>query len=276
MPRISIGDCEIYYERQGAGFPLLLITGLGGNASHWREQVPAFAQSFDTIVYDHRGIGRSDHDKIVYSVDKMAADAVALLDALGIDRAHVVGHSTGGAIAQILALERPERLAAIVIAASWTKADAYFRRLFAMRRETLERFGPASYMAASSLFLYPSFYIARHDETLKRVEAQMLAAFSPAEITLSRIDAILQFDRTAELGRIATPTLVIGTGDDLVTPTYFSEELARAIPGATLAILPQGGHFSNIVFPRAFNEIVIEFLTAQTPVAASVRGSANL
>jgi aminoacrylate hydrolase len=267
MPRISIGDCEIYYERQGAGFPLLLITGLGGNASHWREQVPVFAKSFDTVVFDHRGIGRSDHDRIDYTVDKMAADAVALLDALGIDRAHVVGHSTGGAIAQILALEQPKRLAGVVIAASWTKADAYFRRLFALRRETLERLGPASYMTASSLLLYPSFYIAQNDETLKRIEAQMLAAFSPAEITLSRIDAILKFDRTAELGRISTPTLVIGTRDDHITPAYFSEELARAIPGALLAMLPQGGHFSNIVFPREFNAAVTEFLTAQTPAA---------
>ena len=76
MPRISIGDCQLYYERQGAGFPVLFVTGLGGNASHWREQAPVFAKSFDTIAFDHRGIGQSDHDKIAYTVDKMADDAL--------------------------------------------------------------------------------------------------------------------------------------------------------------------------------------------------------
>ncbi len=278
MPRISIGDCQLYYERQGAGFPVLFVTGLGGNASHWREQAPVFAKSFDTIAFDHRGIGQSDHDKIAYTVDKiaytvdkMAADAVALLDALGIDKAHVIGHSTGGAIAQILALEHPRRLASIVIASSWTKADAYFRRLFALRRETLARLGPASYVQASSLFLYPSFYIARNNEKLRQIEAQMLASFSAPEITLSRIDAILAFDRTAELGRIRTPTLVIAAQDDLITPAYFSEELARSIPGAEAKFLAQGGHFFNIVLPREFNQAVIPFLTANTPAAGADR-----
>ena len=268
MPRISIGDCHLYYERHGAGFPVLFVTGLGGNASHWREQAPVFAKSFDTIAFDHRGIGQSDHDKIAYTVDKMAADTVALLDALGIEKAHVIGHSTGGAIAQILALEHPQRLASIVIASSWTKADAYFRRLFALRRETLAQLGSASYVQASSLFLYPSFYIACNNEKLRQVEAQMLSTFSAPEITLSRIDAILAFDRTAELGRIRTPTLVMAAQDDLITPAYFSEELARSIPGAEAKFLAQGGHFFNIVFPREFNQAVIPFLTANTPADA--------
>jgi aminoacrylate hydrolase len=272
MPRVSIGDCHLYYERQGAGFPVLFVTGLGGNASHWREQVPAFAKSFDVITFDHRGIGQSDHDKISYSVDKMAADAVALLDALGIEKTHVVGHSTGGAIAQILALEHPKRLASAVIASSWTKADAYFRRLFALRRETLARLGPESYVPASTLFCYPSFYVARNNEKLRQIEAQMLAGFSAPEITLSRIDAILAFDRTAELGRIRTPTLVMAAQDDLITPAYFSEELARAIPGAEVKFLAQGGHFFNLVFPREFNQAVIPFLTAHTPGPANTDG----
>jgi aminoacrylate hydrolase len=272
MPRILVGDTNLYYERAGGGFPVLLITGLGGNASHWREQVPVFAKSFDTVTFDHRGIGQSDHDKISYSVEKMAADAIALMDALGISKAHIVGHSTGGAICQILALEHPQRLASVVIAASWTKADAYFRRLFALRREILARNGPASYVQAASLFLYPPFYIAQNNEKLRQIEAQMLANFSPAEITLNRIDSILAFDRLSDLGRIRTPTLVIAAQDDIVTPAYFSEELARAIPGAEAKFLAQGGHCFNIVFSREFNQAVLPFLAAHTP--AAVRRSA--
>jgi len=152
MPRVSIGDCHLHYERSGAGFPVILVTGLSGVASFWREQVPVLSRAFDVIAFDHRGVGQSDHSRISYTVERLAADVIGLMDVLGVAKAHVVGHSTGGAIAQIIGIEHPARVASLVIAASWTKADAYFRRLFALRREILLRLGPSSYVAASSLF----------------------------------------------------------------------------------------------------------------------------
>src|ERR1700732_1167646 len=136
MPRISIGDCHLHYERHGAGFPVLFISGLNGHGAYWRDQVPAFAKSFEVVLHDQRGIGQSDHTRTAYTVERMAGDVVQLMDALGIAKAHIVGHSTGGAMAQVLALEHPQRLASVVIAASWTKGDAHFRRLFAPRRHT--------------------------------------------------------------------------------------------------------------------------------------------
>jgi aminoacrylate hydrolase len=265
MPRISIGDCHLYYERHGVGFPVLFITGLGGYAAYWRDQIPAFSKRFEVIVHDHRGVGQSDHTRIQFTVERLAQDVIGLMDALGLDKAHVVGHSTGGAIAQVLAIEHPHRLASMVVAASWTKADAYFRRLFQLRKEILSRLGPASYLQANTLFLYPSFYVARNNEKLRQLEAQGLATVSPTEIILSRIDAILAFDRTAELGRIRTPTLVVAAQDDAITPAYFSEELARLIPGAEAKFFPQGGHCFNQVMPREFNHAVLPFLAAHTP-----------
>ena len=265
MPRIAIGDCQLYYERHGSGFPVLFISGLGGSAAYWRDQVPVFAKRFEVVVHDHRGVGQSDHCKMSYTVDRLADDVVRLMDALGLDRAHVVGHSTGGAIAQILAIEHPKRLASIVIAGSWTKADAYFRRLFALRREILLRLGPAAYLQSANLFLYPSWWIAKHNEPLRQAEAQNLATFSAPEIVASRIDAILAFDRTAELKRIRTPTLVIGCEDDIVTPPYFSEELARLIPGAEVKMFPRGGHCFTQVAARDFNHAVLPFLAAHSP-----------
>jgi aminoacrylate hydrolase len=265
MPRISIGDCHLYYERCGAGFPVLFISGLSGYASYWREQVPSFAKTFEVVLHDHRGIGQSDHSRISYTVERMATDVIQLMDALGIDKAHVVGHSTGGAVAQVLALEHPERVASIVIAASWTKADAYFRRLFALRKEILSHLGPAAYLQAATLLLYPSHWIARNNERLRQLEAQALATFSPPEIVMSRIDAILAFDRTEDLPRLRTPTLIVAAQDDIVTPAYFSEELARLIRGAEIKLFPQGGHFFSQVLPREFNHAVLPFLTAHTP-----------
>jgi aminoacrylate hydrolase len=265
MPRIVIGDGALYYERQGVGFPVLFISGLSGFASFWQDQVAAFSRKFDVVTHDHRGIGQSDVTRSGFTVDRMAADVVGLMDALEIERAHIVGHSTGGAIAQILALEHPKRLASVVLSATWTKPDAYFRRMFGLRKDILLRLGPSAYVQANTLYLYPSWWVARNNERLRQLEAQNLAVFPPTEVAASRIDAILAFDRTERLGRIKTPTLVVGAEDDLVTPAYFSEELARLIPGAEIKIFPRGGHAFTQVRAREFNQAVLPFLASHTP-----------
>jgi aminoacrylate hydrolase len=265
MPLISIGDCSLYYDRRGIGFPVLFVSGLAGVASFWHEQVPAFARRFEVVTFDHRGIGQSDQARMGWTVERMAADVLGLMDALGIKRAHIVGHSTGGAIAQVLAIEHPARLTSVVLSATWTKTDAYFRRFFGLRKEILQRLGANAYVQSSTLFRYPSWWISRNNERLRQIEAQNLAAFAPVEIVASRIDAMVAFDRTAELGRIKTPTLVIGAEDDLVTPAYFAEELARLIPGAEIKLFPRGGHFLTQVQAREFSNAVLPFLVSHTP-----------
>jgi aminoacrylate hydrolase len=265
MPRIVIGDGALYYERHGGGFPVMFVTGLSGFASFWQDQVAAFAKNFDVITHDHRGIGQSDVSRSGFTVDRMAADVLGMMDALDIEQAHVVGHSTGGAIAQILAIEHPKRIASIVLSACWTKPDAYFRRLFGLRKDILLRLGPSAYVQANTLYLYPSWFVARNNERLRQLEAQSLAVFPPTDIAASRIDAILAFDRTEQLARIKTPTLVVGAEDDIVTPAYFSEELARLIPGAEIKIFPRGGHSLTQVRAREFNQAVLPFLASHTP-----------
>jgi aminoacrylate hydrolase len=265
MARIAIGDGSIYYERHGGGFPVMFVSGLGGVGSFWHDQAAAFSKKFDVITHDHRGIGQSDPSRSGYTVDRMAADVIGLMDGLEIERAHVVGHSTGGAIAQILAVEHPNRLASIVLSATWTKPDAYFRRLFALRKDILLRLGPSAYVQANTLYLYPASYVAKNNEKLRQAEAQTLAVFPATEIAASRIDAILAFDRTEQLGKIKTPTLVVGAEDDIVTPAYFSEELARRIPGAEIKIFPNGGHAFTQVRAREFNQAVLPFLASHTP-----------
>ena len=269
MPRVSIGDSHLYYERHGGGFPVLMVPGLAGSAQYWRDQVPTFARAFEVIVHDQRGFGESDLTSCAPTMERSAVDVVALMDALKVERAHVVGHSSGGAIAQILAIEHPQRVASIVVAASWTRADAYLRRLFALRKEILTRLGAASYVQANTLLLYPSNFIARNNEKLRQLEAQALAGFTGTERVVARIDAVLAIDRTEDLGRIRAPALIVAAHDDLVTPAYFSEELARRIPGAEAKFFAQGGHYFNQVLAREFNQAVLPFLTAHTPANAA-------
>lgn len=160
---------DLYCEIQGEGEPLLLVTGLGGNASFWTEQVPYFAQRFRVITYDHRGAGRSSMSRIAYSVDQMAEDALAVMDGLGIDKAHLVGHSTGGAIGQVIAIEQPHRLLSLVASSSWTTADAYFKRLFEVRKEALAH-GASAYVRCGTLFQFSPEHISENIEAIRAGE----------------------------------------------------------------------------------------------------------
>ena len=260
MPTVRVRDTELYYEVHGSGVPVLLVAGLGGVGSYWQPQLGDFSQRYQVMIHDHRGTGRSERSRITYSVDQMTDDLLALMDALDIQRAHLVGHSTGGAIGQVMAIEHPERLRSLVLFSTWTKADPFFRRCFEVRKELLLARGPAAYQRAAPLFLYPSWWISQNAERLERDERASLDGFPPVDIVSSRIDAIVAFDRTAQLKRITTPTLVICAQDDHLTPAYFSEELARTIPGARLVLLDRGGHASSQTVPQELNRAVLEFL----------------
>ena len=137
MPTLSIGDAELYYEDAGGGEPLLLVPGLSGRGSFWANQVTEFSRDFRVVIHDHRGTGRSTHSRIRYSVEQMADDVLRLMDGLGIEAAHLVGHSTGGAIGQVIALEHPRRLRSLVLSATWAGPDPYFQRLFESRKGVL-------------------------------------------------------------------------------------------------------------------------------------------
>lgn len=263
MPTVPIGDAEIYCESAGDGPPLMIVSGLGGLAAFWTAQVEAFAPHFRVLTHDHRGTGRSTHSRIRYSVDGMAADTLAIMDALGIARAHFLGHSTGGAIGLTIAASRPERLASLVLSATWAGPDPYFRRCFESRREVLAGLGVEAYVRASNLTLYPPAWIRDNGAALDAGGAVRWG--SAAEIIAGRIDAILAFDRRADLAGIACPTLVICAEDDLVCPPWLSDEIAAAIPGARRARLPQGGHFAPITETAAYNAAVLEFLASLPP-----------
>ena len=258
MPRISIGDCQLYYERQGAGFPVLFVTGLGGNASHWREQAPVFAKSFDTIAFDHRGIGQSDHDKIAYTVDKiaytvdkiaytvdkMAADAVALLDALGIDKRacrRPFDRRRHRADPGVRASEAPRQH-------RHRRELDQGRRLFpppvrACGKEILPRLGPASYVQATRC---SSIQAAISRATTRNCARSRRRRWRPSRrrrSSPSRIDAILAFDRTAELGRIRTPTLVIARPGRPRYPGLFLGGTGPLDPRCGGQVLPAGRPF---------------------------------
>ena len=258
MPTIPSG--EIHYETHGNGTPVLLVSGLGGVGSYWAPNLAAFSARHQAIVHDHRGTGCSARSRISYSVDQMTDDLVVVMDHLKIERAHLVGHSTGGAVGQTLAAKHPERLISLTIYASWTKCDPFFRRVFEARRALLTLGGAGAYTRAASVFLYPDWWINENIGLLEERERVVVPNFPPAEIVASRIDAIVAFDRTADLPNIRLPTLVICAKDDILTPPYFSRELARLIPNASLIELARGGHCASETNTAEFNDAVLGFI----------------
>jgi len=147
-----------------------------------------------------------------------------------------------------------------VLSATWTAADGYFRRLFELRADVLRAMGPEGYLRASLMFMRPPAWIRDNNATQDEDIAAMTANFPLPEVMLSRIAALLRFDRRSQLGHISAPTLILGARDDTVTPIYFSEALSRLIPGAETAILEAGGHFFPISAAEEFRGLVLDFL----------------
>jgi len=261
MPHMKLRDgAELYYEKQGSGPPLFLVPGLGGDGRFWDANARELARHFTVVVHDHRGTARSTLSKIKYTVEQMADDALQLIDELGFAKVHWCGHSTGGAMGQVLAISQPDRIDRLVLSATWAKTDAFFRRLFEVRAQVLKELGPAAYVRSSALALNMPAWVRDHDQDLAAAEAKARETIPEPEIVLSRIAAIVAHDRREQLQKVRSTTLAICARDDMVTPLYFTEELVRLIPHARAYVLPDGGHFYPNVHGGEFRRVLSTFL----------------
>jgi aminoacrylate hydrolase len=191
----------------------------------------------------------------------MARDVLALMNGLGVERADFVGHSTGGAIVQWIALNEPERIGRAILSSTWSAPDPYFVRSFEFRKELLSRLGPAAYARASSFTMYPPDWFAKNEESVLRAEGLQLADFPADEIVISRIDAICRFDVAARLGEITIPTVVTCAEDDRVTPLHLSYAIADRVPNSRKVIFPWGGHASPTLNADKYAEMVKQALS---------------
>jgi len=263
MQKISIGEVDLCVQITGNGAPILLISGLGGRASFWTNQVKPFAEQYRVITHDHRGTGGSTKSLISYSVAQMADDVLRLMDALFVSKVAMVGHSTGGAITQYLALKHSDRLSCIVLSATWAGPSPYFQELFQLRSRILNELGPEAYLSDGILRAYPPQVLCDNAVLLAENREDRLAAFPGKEIETSRIEAVLDHDLRDFVSMITVPTLIIGAADDQITPRSFADELAKLIPNSQKIILPFGGHFVPQVAVKAYNEAVMCFIQDQ-------------
>jgi aminoacrylate hydrolase len=262
MPSIMTNGILTHYEIQGTGPAIVFVSGLGGTAAYWQPQIAAFAKDFTVLTYDQRGSGTTEHPAGPYSIETLVDDLFCLLSELKLERPILIGHSTGGAIGQILAARHPNLLAGMVMYASWAKSDRHFNWCFRMRRALLVGSTVEEYVHGSALFLYPPDHVRANAEVLSPALLASAAKFPQREVVLSRIDAIMAHDAIACLPLIAIPTLVLCAQDDVLTPPYQSRLLAEGIAGSELKIVPQGGHSLSETEPALFNQITFGFVAA--------------
>lgn len=271
MPYAGPGDA-LYYEDVGHGHPIFFIPGFGGVGSFWRSQVDFFKRRFRVITIDQRGAGASARSRQEYSLDQMTQDVQTVLDAAGIDTAVLVGHSTGGAIAQTLAVWTPDRVSGMLLSSTWCKPGNYFRRVFEFRRSLLQIGATDLFHKAGIFFRYPPDYAEAHDLAFDNGGAV------DVDITIARIDAILQTDLSLVTGRINAPTLVVAARDDCLIPKYMSDDVAQRIAGSKYIVLDQGGHFLPETRSNDYNALLDDFiggLDLQAAAASSERRSAG-
>jgi aminoacrylate hydrolase len=265
VPSLNTHGISLHYEVHGnpSNAPVMLLTGLGGVGAAWGHQIDRFAADHFVIVPDHRGTGRTTHTLQGHSTEQLAADMASLARHLGIGPIDVIGASTGGAIAQYMAINHPELVRTLTLSSSWARFDSFTRAEFTARRKMAAEWDRADLYPAYALFLFsPRFW----RENPRRVQAWIdRAVDNPQEpqdtqIALKRIDMLMAHDTVNRLHEIRQPTLVICAELNLCTPLPLSEELAQHIPNAELIVLPGAGELVDIEKPDEFFEAVSTFI----------------
>jgi pimeloyl-ACP methyl ester carboxylesterase len=238
---VDVGGIHTYYEAVGDGPPLLLLHGGLMSGADYPDQVVALSDRFRVVAPDRRGHGHTADVEGPITYELMAADTIAFMDALGIDRAHVVGHSDGANIGMLLGIQHPERVDRLVLISGNFHLDCY-------------RPGVLDWLATS-----PDADWTDEEAGWRRFTPDLPEHWP---IFLAKVRHMFLTEPTmtdADLARITAPTLVIGADRDLITLEHFAAQF-RAIPGAQLAIVPGTSHFLTRERPDLVNELIVGFL----------------
>jgi pimeloyl-ACP methyl ester carboxylesterase len=268
VPFLNLGDADIYYETHGEGTPFLFSAATATHGEVWkRHQVPEFSRDHQVIIYDQRWTGKSKARSQDVSTKRLAEDVAALLDHLGAKNAIVLGHSMGGRVAQVLALDHPEKVGRLILAS--TGASFPSRGIpLGMCLQLVEK-GYERYVREHSLKVgFTQAFVAANRDIVEEFLAIRLADLPPLEAFLRFVIARQETDTSGRLKNIRVPTLVIvgeaeGTADASgISHMASSEFLAREIPGAQFVMLSGQGHYYPFVDPRATHKAIRDFLTA--------------
>jgi pimeloyl-ACP methyl ester carboxylesterase len=262
MPRVNVNGISIHYREQGSGDPLILIMGLGASGSLWEDHVASYEKHFRCILIDNRGAGESDKPDGPYTTQALAEDTAGLMDALGVENARVAGISMGSAIAQELALSRPDKVRSLVLISSWSRCDRYTVALFEHFKKMRALASPADFVQLLQLWIAaPGYYGEQYDELLQG-QREAHDGYMPLHAFEAQCDACSMHDTYQRLEQIAAPALLTVGDMDIFTPLRLSVEMHERMPHSELLVFPGRGHIHHWEDLGQFNTSTTEFLLA--------------
>lgn len=263
MPFAEVEGYRVLYEEHGAGDPVLLVNGLAADHTTWGLQTECLSRFHRVVVFDNPGVGQTEGPRGPYTSALFADVAAGLTRALGIERAHVVGASMGGIIAQQIALRHPELVRSLTLHCTWARCDRYLASLFRSWQACAR--GLDALDLARQLWLWvftPAWY--ERPGALEELERQTGEAPYPqsAEAFCDQAEACIEHDCLDRLGEISAPTLIAVGDTDLLTPAYHSFAIKERMPAALLHVWPRMGHAPFWEIPDEFNDLQRAFLAA--------------
>jgi 3-oxoadipate enol-lactonase len=264
VPKVRVGEISMYYVEAGQGEPLVLVMGLGADHLAWGFQFPVFAERYRVIAFDNRGAGQSDVPDRPYTTRMMAGDTVGLMDVLGIERAHVLGASLGGMIAQEIALNHPGRVRSLQLHCTLGRPDGFLRAQISAGRIQRRGLSREESLRAGYLWLFaPSTYNER-PEFVEMFVQNALANPFPMSLTgfERQCDAVETHDALDRVHAIRCPVLITVADQDVLVPERFSRALSKRMPGAEFRLIEGAGHGYFWESPDLFNACCLNFLAA--------------
>jgi 3-oxoadipate enol-lactonase len=265
MPKIEANGIQIYYEQHGweneDADVLVLSNGILMSTASWPLQAPVLSKHYRLLLYDCRGMWQSEHPPGPYSMEMHADDLAALLDALGIQQAHIGGISYGAEISMIFALKYPAKTRSLILSSAVSQVDPLLKGFMeswiaAAQAQDAEMLFDVTYPLNFS-----EAWIAANQAALgvarERYESLDLDALLELLLSFSRLDV------TADLHKITAPVLVIVGEEDILKPRKYAETIAREIPNAEFAVVPHAGHAVCWEQPGVFNSLILGFLAKQ-------------
>ena len=254
-------DTKIFYQIRGEGEPLVLIMGFGADGNLWDQHVAEYQKHFRCYLIDNRGVGKSDQPPGPYSTEMMARDVVAVMDHSQLPSARVAGISMGGAIAQQLALNQPDRVHSLALISTWPKFNRYAKTVYQNLKKLRVTSRPEDFMELLQLWIFAPPYFEHSWYLLQDGQKDAAENTSPQSTNgfNGQLDACIEHNAVDRLHEIAVPTLITVGDMDIFTPPAFSKMLHEGIQGSEYINFPTGGHVHHWEDLERFNKVTTEF-----------------
>lgn len=261
LKEAPVGRYKLRYLEVGTGTPVVLIHGLAGDYTAWLAQIEVLSKTHRVIAFDNRGAGRSTQVDEPVTTGELAADTLQLMDHCKVERAHVVGRSMGGAIAQHMALLAPDRVMTLTLCASFARLDPLGRRVLLNMREALEwRMDWADHARHSVQNFVSADFFNRYPERVAAIERLIGGETRLPACYVRQNEACQQHDTVDELPRIRQPVLVMAGDADPICSLTATRELSTGLPNARTEIFSNASHFFMMEQPGKFIQLLAGWL----------------